>query len=399
MSGRFPQDRSAATADSARPASGRAASVASALSALPAAPAAQSEPTAAFRADPAGAGELRTVAVSVATLWTSPDSPRPLDAPVLGSPVDLPGWLASMDLAAKLDLYDANRVQTQALFGTAVIVLEERDDWVRVAVPDQPTRKDERGYPGWVPAVQLASAPGAAGSAESAGFQEDAAADAAWKAEGAEGTAVIAADRAGLYARPEGEPELGLSYLTELPYRSPEPGSPWLEVFTPRGRRYLRRQDALLRPRPVERNTSAAPQRSAGRAADAASSRPGARGRRIREQAVRFLGLPYLWGGMSSYGYDCSGFAYSMHRSQGILLPRDASDQARGGLAVEPGRELPGDLLFFAYEEGKGAVHHVGLYAGDGQMIHSPDSGSRIERVSLSGYKLIREHCASRRYW
>lgn len=55
-------------------------------------------------------------------------------------------------------------------------------------------------------------------------------------------------------------------------------------------------------------------------------------GQGIVEQAKRFLDLPYLWGGTSSYGFDCSGFAYTMHRYFGILIPRDAS--------TKPSREL-----------------------------------------------------------
>ncbi|WP_162875106.1 C40 family peptidase, partial [Enterobacter cloacae] len=78
----------------------------------------------------------------------------------------------------------------------------------------------------------------------------------------------------------------------------------------------------------------------------------------------------------SSYGYDCSGFAYSMYASQGITIPRDASDQALAGTEAASNQLRPGDLLFFAYEEGKGRIHHVGIYIGDGKMIHSPDSKS-----------------------
>jgi cell wall-associated NlpC family hydrolase len=122
-------------------------------------------------------------------------------------------------------------------------------------------------------------------------------------------------------------------------------------------------------------------------------------GRGIVEQGKRFLDLPYLWGGMSSFGYDCSGFAYNMHGYFGISIPRDASDQAKQGTLIEKEQLEPGDLLFFAYEEGKGAIHHVGIYAGDQRMIHSPESIKAIEIVDLSSFKLAKEHCVSRRYW
>jgi cell wall-associated NlpC family hydrolase len=89
-----------------------------------------------------------------------------------------------------------------------------------------------------------------------------------------------------------------------------------------------------------------------------------------------------------------------MHRSVGIRIPRDASDQATTGQLVEQNDLLPGDLLFFAYEEGKGRAHHVGIYIGNQEMIHSPDSRGVIEIVKLDdSYRLIKEHSVSRRYW
>src|ERR1700754_4010593 len=75
------------------------------------------------------------VDVSVATVWTSPDSPRPVDRPALTNPVDLDGWLSSMTLAQKLDLTAGNRTQTQALYGQQVYVLATQGDWAEVAVP------------------------------------------------------------------------------------------------------------------------------------------------------------------------------------------------------------------------------------------------------------------------
>ncbi|WP_082651876.1 C40 family peptidase [Gorillibacterium timonense] len=324
--------------------------------------------------------DIRTVAVSVATVWTSPASPRSLDAPILSKPVEMSAWLGSLSLDDKLDLYSGNRIQTQALYGTAVLVLEELGEWVKIAIPDQPTGKDGRGYPGWVPAVQLER--GASGSAE-------------WKA-------VVLADKTGLYADPEGSPELTLAFLTELPCYGLTPDSGWIQVVTPQGLRYLPASEVRVLPNRIAAESGGGrPQLpSSGMAALAAENETLlSGGEKMVKAGKRFLGLPYLWGGMSSYGYDCSGFAYNMHRSQGIIIPRDASDQARRGAVVEKGWEQPGDLLFFAYENGTGAVHHVGMYAGEGKMIHSPDSASSIELVELSTYKLLHEHCATRRYW
>ncbi|MFP3340688.1 NlpC/P60 family protein, partial [Micrococcus sp. SIMBA_131] len=76
-------------------------------------------------------------------------------------------------------------------------------------------------------------------------------------------------------------------------------------------------------------------------------------------EAEKFIGLLYLWGGMSSYGFDGSGFSCNMARAIGCTIPRDAHDQLNSGEAVKEGEWEQGDLLFFAYEQGKGSVHHV----------------------------------------
>ncbi|AFC31696.1 hypothetical protein PM3016_4964 [Paenibacillus mucilaginosus 3016] len=300
-------------------------------------------------------------AVNVATVWTSPDSPRPLDEPALRAPADAAGWTRAMTLEEKLDLYAGSRVQTQLLYGTPVLVSEERDGWAKVLIPEQSTGKEPRGYPGWVPIRQLAGP-----------LPES---DGPW--------AVVCSPRTVLSFAATGEC-LELSFLTKLPVTG-ETGSR-VRVDTPHGAASLPRADVRI-------VSAAQPQ-----GGDPASSTRPAGGELVR-QGLRFAGLPYLWGGLSSYGYDCSGFTHSMHRALGLLIPRDASDQALDGDPVPPGEELPGDLLFFAYEQGRGRVHHVGIYAGEGRMLHSPDSAGRIELVGLAGYKLAEEHCATRRYW
>ena len=99
-------------------------------------------------------GQQATVNVSVATLWQSPRSPRAIDAPALGNPVDLDAWNRNIvSTAARADL--GGRVVTQALYGEKVVVLQVRGSWAKVAVPDQPSPLDRRGYPGWMPLRQL----------------------------------------------------------------------------------------------------------------------------------------------------------------------------------------------------------------------------------------------------
>jgi len=100
------------------------------------------------------------------------------------------------------------------------------------------------------------------------------------------------------------------------------------------------------------------------------------------ELAKRFLGFPYLWGGRSSFGFDCSGFTQMLVRSRGIIMPRDADLQAAwsGVIAVDRKDLQPGDLLFF----GSSARHitHTGMYIGDGQFIHDTIHGHPIVQIS-----------------
>lgn len=86
--------------------------------------------------------------------------------------------------------------------------------------------------------------------------------------------------------------------------------------------------------------------------------------------ARRFLGITYTWGGVSSFGFDCSGFTQMLERQRGIEMPRDASLQAAWSGVIPVSREdlQPGDLLFFGSSAAK--ITHTGMYIGNGQFIH-----------------------------
>lgn len=90
----------------------------------------------------------------------------------------------------------------------------------------------------------------------------------------------------------------------------------------------------------------------------------------ILDDAQRMIGIPYLWGGTSGNGIDCSGFARLLHRWVGIAIPRDADMQFQAAKRVEPPFEV-GDLFFFAESDSKRKITHVGISLGGTRMIHS----------------------------
>lgn len=101
--------------------------------------------------------------------------------------------------------------------------------------------------------------------------------------------------------------------------------------------------------------------------------------------AMSQLGTPYLWGGESPAGFDCSGLVQWAYAHAGIALPRVAQDQYDAGPAVANGDPLlPGDLVFFG--AGPGAVSHVGLYLGDGRFVDAPHTGATVRVDILAGF-------------
>ncbi len=106
----------------------------------------------------------------------------------------------------------------------------------------------------------------------------------------------------------------------------------------------------------------------------------------VLAQARQFLGLRYLWGGLSRYGMDCSGLVHYSYRQAGVVVPRDAYAQAAAVKPVELGNEEPGDLYFFAREGGR--VFHVGFVTGERVMLHAPETGGLIEDVPIAPERL-----------
>lgn len=295
-------------------------------------------------------------AVPVATVWTSVSSPRDIDVAGTGNPVNLVKWLEVLSYKERLDLCDANRIQTQILYGEAVIVDEVVGEWAKIVAIHQPSEKDHRGYPGWVPIVQLQQT-------DYNSYEE---------------YVIVTADKVQLWGK-DGNPLIVLPFNTILPLQ--DECSKFYHVNTPHG-------DARLNKNGVDITASSN------------TGNPTSMEEAV-VKATAFLDLPYLWGGISSYGYDCSGFTYNMAKASGIIIPRDAGDQKYAGHSINQENQKEwkiGDLLFFANDLGKGPVRHVGFYFGDGKMIHSPQTGKTVEIISLANTQFEAELCGVSRY-
>lgn len=98
--------------------------------------------------------------------------------------------------------------------------------------------------------------------------------------------------------------------------------------------------------------------------------------------AQRYLGVPYVWGGASPSGFDCSGLAMYVYAQLGISLPHGATAQQQMSKQVSTNNLMPGDLVFFG---GPGYSYHVGIFVGGSTMIEAPHTGAVVRYGSISG--------------
>lgn len=234
--------------------------------------------------------------------------------------------VANMYSKASLD----TDVVSQAIYGTNVAVLEEQAGWAHIRTPDD--------YTGWIPAANLKSASPYAAGGEVAEVQS-------------------------LFAHLYREasvtrhaPLLTVPFETRLELAGPAQDK-WVEVRLADGRSaFLQTGDVSLKSTPLSTVE-------------------------MLVLSKKFLGLPYTWGGTSSYGYDCSGFMQMLERRRGIHMPRDAQPQAdwSGVEPVDRKNLEPGDLLYFGSSPKR--ITHTGMYLGEGKFINATTYMTPMVRI------------------
>lgn len=229
-------------------------------------------------------------------------------------------------------------VVSQAIYGTNVVMEEEKAGWAKVRTADD--------YTGW---MLLASLRPLVSSEAPYAF--------------AGRVAQVESLFANLYREPDvtkHQPLLTVPFETRLEAVSEqgdEEGG-WLAVRLPDGpSAWVQRGDITFDAKPLSIAQAIA-------------------------LSQRFLGLPYMWGGTSSFGYDCSGLVQMLVRRRGVIMPRDADLQANwtGALPVKRKKLQPGDLLFFGESAEK--VTHTGMYIGRGKFVHATTHGHPVIQIS-----------------
>ncbi len=120
-------------------------------------------------------------------------------------------------------------------------------------------------------------------------------------------------------------------------------------------------------------------------------------GAKLVAEAKKHLGKKYVWGATGPNTFDCSGLTQYCHKKMGINIPRTSLEQSRSGKSVSKSNLQMGDLIF--WKTTSAPVGHVGMYIGNGQFIHAPNSRSVVKIDSLSSSYYSNKYVNARRYW
>ena len=125
---------------------------------------------------------------------------------------------------------------------------------------------------------------------------------------------------------------------------------------------------------------------------------PSTDGEKIVATAKKYLGVPYVWGGASPSGFDCSGLVYYVFKVNGYSMYRTPEDQYRQGTYVSRNNLQPGDVVFF-YNDDPEKIQYCGIYIGDGYFIAARKTGDPVSEMFMNGNYYTERYMCARRYW
>lgn len=172
-------------------------------------------------------------------------------------------------------------------------------------------------------------------------------------------------------------------------------GSKWTKLLTAKGDIAYIITSAVLSETEYDdykAKLQAAANKSQAEAKPAASDK----GRQIVKEAEKYLGTRYVYGGNSPSGFDCSGFVQYTLKKLGIKVNRSSRDQYKNGVAVSRENLQAGDLVFFSKG---GSISHVGIYGGNGKVIHAPSPGKVVSYSTLSHMTSYSTYVGARRVY
>jgi cell wall-associated NlpC family hydrolase len=111
-------------------------------------------------------------------------------------------------------------------------------------------------------------------------------------------------------------------------------------------------------------------------------------GKQLARTATQMIGVPYVYGGRTPNGFDCSGLVYYSYQQAGMSVPRTSQEQFKAARPVSLSAAKPGDLLFF---RGGRKISHVAIYIGNGYFVHAPSSGKTVSVANIKD-AYYREH-------
>ena len=132
--------------------------------------------------------------------------------------------------------------------------------------------------------------------------------------------------------------------------------------------------------KPVERVSTKTSRSTTRTSASTTTQAPSTNLSGVLAIAARYVGVPYVYGGESPSGFDCSGFSQYVFKQVGISLPRTSSEQYAAVTHISRSEAKPGDLVFFL---SGGSVYHLGIYAGGGMMYDSPKPGGAVSKRAI----------------